>query len=345
MCSLSTFFSSSSRPMPILTFPGASLIGASVGETVRDAGVQVRSAEALHHRYGLSLWLSGMDLSVEAEEFGARIRYHDDETPAIIDRLVDSPETVKDLQPPEVGSKRSAVYLEGLARMVSHEACRAALGGMIGPFSLAGRLFGLSELMMALIMEPDLVHSLLNTCTAYLVEYARAQKKTGAVGTMLAEPSAGLVGPDTLSEFSLPYLKRIVEAVQDENFGVILHNCAAKVDHLEFIYALGAAGYHFGATMDLSRALAAAPREALVMGNLDPARLFCSTDTEGMEKAVQYLLERCAGYPNFVLSSGCDIPASSPLETIDAFFRAAGAWSVAKEDRATGITNPALAQE
>lgn len=32
--------------------------------------------------------------------------------------------------------------------------------------------------------------------------------------------------------------------------------------------------------------------------------------------------ECCAEFPNFVISSGCDIPPASPWENIDAFFEA-----------------------
>ena len=39
-----------------------------------------------------------------------------------------------------------------------------------------------------------------------------------------------------------------------------------------------------------------------------------------MRRAVRKLLEECGGYPNFVLSSGCDIPPMSKWENIDAFF-------------------------
>ena len=35
------------------------------------------------------------------------------------------------------------------------------------------------------------------------------------------------------------------------------------------------------------------------------------------------LLNRCAAHPNFIISSGCDIPPMSPWENIDAFFAAA----------------------
>jgi len=39
-----------------------------------------------------------------------------------------------------------------------------------------------------------------------------------------------------------------------------------------------------------------------------------------MESRVRSLLEEMQGFPNFVLSSGCDVPPGSPLANIDAFF-------------------------
>jgi uroporphyrinogen decarboxylase len=37
---------------------------------------------------------------------------------------------------------------------------------------------------------------------------------------------------------------------------------------------------------------------------------------------VKQLLDECGRFPNFVISSGCDIPPETPLENIDAFFKA-----------------------
>jgi uroporphyrinogen decarboxylase len=39
-----------------------------------------------------------------------------------------------------------------------------------------------------------------------------------------------------------------------------------------------------------------------------------------MRKAVADLKEKCGKYPNFVLSSGCDIPWNASWENIKAFF-------------------------
>ena len=66
-------------------------------------------------------------------------------------------------------------------------------GGCIGPFSLAGRLFDLSEMMMAIYTEPDTITLLLEKCTAFLKSYCQAIKETGVQGVIIAEPAAGLI--------------------------------------------------------------------------------------------------------------------------------------------------------
>ena len=69
-------------------------------------------------------------------------------------------------------------------------------------------------------------------------------------------------------------------------------------------------------------ALKEVPADALAMGNLDPVSLFKMSSPEEMKKATLQLLEATAAYPNFVLSSGCDIPPYTPLANINAFYTA-----------------------
>ena len=67
-------------------------------------------------------------------------------------------------------------------------------------------------------------------------------------------------------------MKRIIDAVQDDTFAVVYHNCGAgTVAAAESIAALGAAGYHFGNAIDMADILPLMPKDALVMGNVDPA--------------------------------------------------------------------------
>ena len=51
-------------------------------------------------------------------------------------------------------------------------------------------------------------------------------------------------------------------------------------------------------------------------------RRICVASPDSMKNAVKELLDKCGSYPNFILSSGCDIPASASWDNINAFFEA-----------------------
>ena len=164
---------------------------------------------------------------------------------------------------------------------------------------------------------------MLDKATQYLIRYGQAMKDAGADGIMMAEPLAGILSPDMAVEFSMPYVKRIIDALQDEEFAVLYHNCGNSVPQmLEGIYALGAAAYHFGNAIDMEAVMKVTPADILVMGNIDPAGQFASGTVESITAATRDLLDKCGSYPNFVPSSGCDIPAHAKWENIDAFFKA-----------------------
>lgn len=91
---------------------------------------------------------------------------------------------------------------------------------------------------------------------------------------------------------------------------------------LDEIFAQGAAAYHFGNAVDMVQVLERAPKDALCMGNVDPSSQFANGTPESIEEETLELMRRCAKHDNFVLSSGCDIPAHSSWENIHAFFGA-----------------------
>ena len=66
-----------------------------------------------------------------------------------------------------------------------------------------------------------MVHTVMEKATQFLVEYCRAYKELGANGVVIAEPVTGLLSPALAEEFSEPYVRRIVEAVQDDSFLVV----------------------------------------------------------------------------------------------------------------------------
>ena len=312
------------KPLPILSFPSVSLLGVSVRELIADSDLQARAMKMVADRTDAAASVSFMDLSVEAECFGAEVSFFDDEVPTVKCRLINDEEGALSLAVPEVGSGRSGIYIDAIRKSVSTITDRPVLAGMIGPFSLAARLLDVSEIMMDCYDEPDMVHTLLRKATEFLIKYAKAYKAAGAGGIVIAEPVAGLLSPSLEEEFGSPYVKKIIDAVQDEGFIVVYHNCGDNVPRmLDSITSIGAAAYHFGNAVNMENdILNKVSEDTLVMGNIDPAGVLRMGTSEDVREKTLKLLSSCAEYKNFILSSGCDIPPATPWENIDAFFTA-----------------------
>lgn len=322
------------KPFPILSFPSISLLGVSVRELISSSELQARGMAEVAKRTEAAATVSFMDLSVEAECFGAEISVSDDEVPTVKQRIITDPEEAFSINTPQVGSGRTAIYIDAIKKAKTLISDRPVIAGMIGPYSLAARLFDVSEIMINCYDEPEAVHSVLEKATVFLIEYAKSYKAAGADGVMIAEPVAGLLSATLEEEFSFPYIKRIVDAVQDDSFAVIYHNCGDNVPNmLESILSTGCAAYHFGNAIDMERdILSRVPSNVLVMGNVDPAEILRMATPERVREETLTLMKKCCKYDNFLLSSGCDIPPMTPWENIDAFFAASREFYADIED-------------
>ncbi len=314
----------SRRPLPLLSFPSVQLTGASVYEITHDAAKQTEGILAAATRMPAAAAVCMMDLSLEAEAFGCKLITSEHEVPTVTGILVSDEDEANDLEIPAAGAGRTALYVKAAADAKAQIHDRPVLAGIIGPFSLAGRLMDVTEALMACIADPDFVVAVLDKVTPFLISYARAYKDAGIDGIVMAEPLAGLLSPAQEKEFSAPYVKAIIDAVQDDDFIVIYHNCGPNIAHMtDSLYANGAAAYHFGDAVELATMLEKMPADKPVCGNISPVAQFLNGTPDSMQDAVLSLRKACATYPNFVLSSGCDIPPAAKWENIDAFFAAA----------------------
>lgn len=312
------------RAIPIMTHPGIELLGRRVVDAVTDGTIHFEAVRALNDRFPQAAACTTiMDLTVEAEAFGGEIHLPEDEVPSITGRLVTTHKEAMDLAVPGLDRGRIAEYLKA-DRLAAENIGKPVFAGCIGPFSLAGRLYGMTEIMTGIYIEPETVNLLLEKCTEFLEIYTQAIKQTGVAGVIMAEPAAGLLSNDDCAEYSSKYVKEIIASCQDDSFAVILHNCGNTGHCTGAMVSTGAKGYHFGNKADMAAVLEECPGDALVMGNLDPVGIFRESSPGQVADAVRGLLAATSGHPNFVLSSGCDTPPGVPFENIGAFYDAIG---------------------
>lgn len=310
------------KAMPILSFPGAQLIGKTVEELVRDGHLQALCMEAMANRYEMGAAVSLMDLSVEAEAFGAEVLFSEDDVPTMHGALIEDEEAADALQIPEVGAGRTGECIKGIKEAAELITDRPVFAGIIGPYSLAGRLLDMTEIMILCYEEPEMVETVLEKVTVFLIEYAKAFKEAGANGIMMAEPAAGLLSPSLIEEFSNPYVQRIREAVEDDNFLFVYHNCGNITPIMSSVKKVNACVYSVGNAITMDEAFEGLGDDSIIIGNLDPAGVLRNATPDVVKAETTALLEKYSNRKNFVLSSGCDIPPATPLENLDAFFEA-----------------------
>lgn len=308
--------------IPIMTHPGIEMINEKIINALQNGEIHALAIEKLNEVYPVAAKTVIMDLTLEAEAFGCNIEFQEDEMPHILGRLVTNAQEIEALRVPEITEGRVPHYILANKLTVESTTGKPVFAGVIGPFSLAGRLFDVSEIMMACYIEPDVIHLLLNKCTMFIINYCKALKNAGCAGVLVAEPAAGLLSNDDCLMFSSEYVKMIVDAVQDEYFTVILHNCGNSGHCNQATLYTGANAYHFGNAIDMVETLDYFPKDKLILGNVDPVGILKQSTPNEIKYYVTNLLKKTANYKNFILSTGCDLPPHVPAINIEAFFEA-----------------------
>ncbi len=320
------------KAMPILSFPCVQLMGINVGELVKASEYQGGGMAKIAERFPSAASVSMMDLSVEAEVFGSNVVFKDDEVPSVTGAIIEDEDDVEALEVPELPESlddmaegvggRCVTYARAIALAKEKITDRPVFAGVIGPFSLAGRLMDMTEIMVNCYAEPEMVEATLEKCTEFIMKYIRLMRSAGADGIVMAEPAAGLLSPAFNVQFSIPYVLRIIEETKTDDFTFIYHNCGNVVDaQIEDIITLGADAYHFGNAIDLAKVSEKIPDDIVFMGNIDPVGIFCG-GADAAYTATMDLLKKIGHRPNFVPSSGCDVPAHANLAAADAFYKA-----------------------
>ncbi len=309
-----------SKTIPILASPAAKLMNISVKELLSSSELQAKGMTEIAKSCNIGAVLNMMDLSVEAEAFGARIRFYDNDVPTVEKGIIADIEEADSIIVPEIGCGRTGICIDAIKKVKESIKDIPVFCGAIGPFSLAGRLFDMTELMIECFDSPEAVKTLLSKTTQFITSYINVLKRAGADGIILAEPAAGLLSPSLAEDFSTPFVQEIFEAVNDEDFIICYHNCGSSVGAmLDMISALNADIIHLGNSVSMKKALEILPKEKIVMGNIDPV-FFRTKSPDDIRNEIERLYSECSEYDNFMISTGCDIPAASSWENINAYF-------------------------
>ena len=154
--------------IPVMTHPGIELNGHTVRQAVSDGNIHYQAVMTLAKQFPSAAACTIMDLTTEAEAFGAQIAFSDDAVPAVASRLLPDVQSIYDLQVPSLSAGRIPQYLK--ANLLAARDLKAPslwrgmeeapplFAGCIGPFSLAGSLYDMSDIMVLIYEHLDAAH-------------------------------------------------------------------------------------------------------------------------------------------------------------------------------------------
>jgi uroporphyrinogen decarboxylase len=171
-----------------------------------------------------------------------------------------------------------------------------------------------------LYRRPELMHHILRMNAQAVAAYLNAQIDAGAQAVMLFDSWGGVLADGAYQEFSLAYMRQVLQHVKTEKNGVKIPSIVFTKGGglwLDQIADSGADAIGLDWSVDLARARAQVGHKVALQGNLDPTALFA--EPEQIRQQVQQIIQKFgkpeAGYGH-VFNLGHGISQHTPPESV-----------------------------
>ncbi|OUJ18783.1 Methylcobalamin:coenzyme M methyltransferase MtbA [Methanonatronarchaeum thermophilum] len=263
--------------------------------------------------------------SMGAGEFGGRYRYPSEgsnlQSPAVVDHPVKSVEDVYSLELP---NPREAGEIPGILDGVryvrdnyppGYDAVSVVVGS---PFTWAGNIADVNNLMMWIIDEPEAVHELQEKVVDFLIEYLKVVLEVGGEVVMPFDggptESNDLVSPSQFKEFVLPHWIDFRERALELGIpGFLCHPCGNQTKNLKHYSELpGTLAINFDYRTPLQDVVDTLGKQSMIVGSIEPTRFISETEEWIYKKSLEQL-EIAAHSPHgYMIGPGCELPVDTP---------------------------------
>jgi uroporphyrinogen-III decarboxylase len=186
-----------------------------------------------------------------------------------------------------------------------------------GPLNIATFLMGVSEFMMACLMDPERVHKLLKVITDFLVEWHEIQRKTFPTidGILVLDDIVGFIGTEEFREFGLPYMKQLYDIPVSIKF---FHNDAECEASVAFYPEIGINLYNPGIQITVNKIKELTNNKMAVLGSIPPRDVLANGTIQEVKQSVRLQMEELKQKDRFILSCAGGMPPGVSTENIQA---------------------------
>jgi uroporphyrinogen decarboxylase len=200
-----------------------------------------------------------------------------------------------------------------------------------GPFTMAAQLYGVENMMRAVIKRPDDARKVVEFATRVATRFYQPlleQRVISMISIADMSSSSDLISRQHFAELALPNLKDLIAYAKGMGARTLLHVCGDTTDKLDLLAEAGADCVSLDHKVDLGQAKALFRGKTCLAGNVRPVDVLLQGTPDDVEASCLNCLGQAAAGGGFILMPGCDIPPTVPEENVRAFLRTAESWPV-----------------
>jgi uroporphyrinogen decarboxylase len=312
---------------PLMGFPGLRLTGSTVKLAQQNYGEHYKVLQMLVNKFNPDAIFPLMDLSVEANAMGRYTVFPKEDTPTVIKEHFEIAQLTMQKQINITFDTRLMGYVETVKLMSIGFPENMLKGAYVtGPYSLAGLMMGADDAAIATMIEPDKLNTLCEFATEKIQEYVRLL-------ICILEPSAVMLGPDQFEQFSSRFVRHISNSCKYTDVATVYHTCGNTMHLIEKMVDSQVDAISLDSPKAGVNLPAVAKRvgdKVIILGNINPTGHIFKSTPENVEEEILELLKSMEHCPNFVLSTGCDLPQETPFENIDTFMKTGKNYRIGK---------------
>lgn len=287
------------------------------------AKVQIESIKKYDYDWA---WLQ-VDDCIEFEVLGVGVKGEGDILPATCDYLPATQSTLRGLKMPNPKTDgRMPVLLEAIKRIKDELGDTVCVTGRVAaPFSSTTLLYGMTESMLMLYDDPDLIKETIKFFTELQINFAMEQLKAGADALWVGDCNASghLISVDQYKEFAAESAGQLATAIRENGGFSYYHASEHSIPHLVAQAEIGMSAVSVGPGLDLAVAKENAGSKVCLLGNVDPINFLLQSDAESVYNETKRVGANGIKGGGYLFNSGEMIPRDVPEENMKAMIRAA----------------------
>ncbi len=254
-------------------------------------------------------------MTVEAQGLGAKVDLGTEiYEPRVVEYPIVSVCDYDRLQPLDLESARAKTVLDAIRILKEETQNVPIVGNLTGPVSTASSVMEPVVFYKELRKKNKEAHEYMNFITEQLIKFGRAQIEAGADVIAVSDPSGTgeILGPRFFEEFAVTYINKLLDGLQREKMGAIVHICGQMHSVYPQVAKLHSDALSFDAVVPMSEARKYLPDKVL-MGNVSTYTL-----EFGKPDKVKALARICRDNGSDIVSPACGLGMKSPLRNVQA---------------------------